>query len=96
MIGQCYNCGCRIGRKTANNIFYYADNMRQVALKYILKREGSPDTEIFIHVPICSKCLSIMTKETIENGLKAEASFKDFKRDYPTAVFDSFTEETEE
>lgn len=103
-IGQCYQCGKKIGRRSANGHFSYdPDEMRQMRIHYKRSREtqgknedGSPktvDEKRIVHVPVCKTCLGTPNIALIETNLQNDGAFKQFKKEFPNVAHYKVEEE---
>ena len=90
-IGQCYQCGKKIGGKTANGVFRYDLRLfRQAVLEYDVGR-GNKTTQV--HVPVCVTCLEGLDTATIEKNIGNDKNFKAFKKSCPKAKAKGIKEE---
>lgn len=77
MMGKCYQCLSKIGRKSANG-FWSIDKskFRQVAISlYIGKKDKVP----ILHIPVCKDCVKNIDFNLIEKNLGKEEGYKILK-----------------
>lgn len=82
-IGQCYQCGKKIGRRLPSGQFrYYGKAMEQVEVIYEVK----PNTYTHVVVPVCTTCADSPDINKLELGVAKDKNFKMFKKASPNAV----------
>jgi len=90
MIGQCYQCKCKIGAKSANGVFRYNSKMRQVEVVYSVPRkvnyqEAFIVDAVHVHAPVCANCVTKIDVVKLHAGLMKDAGVKDFINKTPEA-----------
>lgn len=85
-IGQCYQCGAKIGRTTANGAVFYLPNMRQLSL--IFKYQNLPEQETAVHIPVCKECSLDPKFDKISLALNDNREFLKFLRSVPVPTYD--------
>lgn len=80
-LGYCNQCGCKIGRRSANGV-YMPDTAISRQAVLIFSYEGTAK-KTQVHVPLCKTCVENPDYDKIELGLNEDASFKNFMKMKP-------------
>lgn len=81
-MGQCYQCGTKIGRTSVNGGFRYGPKFRQIHMLYRL--DNGKETKV--HIPVCAECSEKPDHDKVMLGMNESPELKSFLKLKPTFV----------